>query len=124
MAYHTNIEKQTIRNSYYRKVLYNTSNMQLVVMMLKPNEEIGLEKHKTIDQFVRVESGVGKVIITNSKKEIVQTIRISDGSAVLIPKNTYHNVINTGTDKLKLYTIYSPPNHPPHTKQKSKPADD
>jgi mannose-6-phosphate isomerase-like protein (cupin superfamily) len=124
MAYHINIEKKSIKNSYYRNVLYTTTNTQLVVMSLKPNTEIGLEKHRKIDQFIRIESGTGKAIITNNKKEIIQTITLTDGSAIVIPKNTYHNIINTGSDKLKLYSIYSPPNHPPQTLQKNKPDDD
>jgi mannose-6-phosphate isomerase-like protein (cupin superfamily) len=124
MAYHINIEKKSLKNSYYRNVLYTAENMQLVVMSLKPNTEIGLEKHRKIDQFIRIESGTGKAIITNNKKEIIQTITLTDGSAIVIPKNTYHNIINTGSDKLKLYSIYSPPNHLPKTIHKNKPDDD
>lgn len=124
MAYHINIEKESIKNSYYRKVLMTTKNMQLVVMSLKPETEIGLEKHAKIDQFIRIEKGTGKAIITNSKKDVIQTISLKDGSSIIIPKGTWHNIINTGEDKLKLYSIYSPPNHPPDTLQKNKPEND
>lgn len=124
MAYHINIEKESIKNLYYRKVLMTTKNMQLVVMSLKPETEIGLEKHAKIDQFIRIEKGIGKAIITNSKKDVIQTISLKDGSSLIIPKGTWHNIINTGEDKLKLYSIYSPPNHPPDTLQKNRPEND
>jgi mannose-6-phosphate isomerase-like protein (cupin superfamily) len=124
MAYHINIEKESIKNSYYRKVLMTTKNMQLVVMSLKPETEIGLEKHARIDQFIRIEKGTGKAIIRNSKKDVIQTISLKDGSSLIIPKGTWHNIINTGEDKLKLYSIYSPPNHPPDTLQKNRPEND
>jgi len=120
MAYSTNIERSTLKNNYYRKVLMTTKNMQLVVMSLKPKVEIGLEKHTKIDQFIRVEKGTGLAIITNNNDEIIQKIKLVDGTAIVIPKNTWHNIINTGDDKMKLYSIYSPPNHKPDTLQKNK----
>ena len=120
MAFSINIEKETLKNKNYRKVLSTTPNMQLVVMSIKPQTEIGLEKHSKIDQFIRIEKGKGKAIITNNKKEIIQTTRLKDGSVIIIPKNTWHNIINTGDENLQLYSIYSPPNHPPNTLQRNK----
>jgi mannose-6-phosphate isomerase-like protein (cupin superfamily) len=121
MAYHINIEKATLHNNNYRKVLITTKNSQLVLMSLKPNMEIGLEIHPENDQFIRIEKGTGRAIITNKKKEILQNIKLSDGSALTIPRGTYHNIINTGETPLKLYTIYSPANHPANLIEKNKP---
>ena len=120
MAYSINIEKETIKNKNYRKVLITAKHLQLVVMSLKPKVEIGLEIHKTLDQFIRVESGTGKAIITNKNKEIEQTIKLKDGMSVIIPQNTYHNIINTGKTELKLYNLYSRPNHPVDKIEKNK----
>lgn len=97
------IEKETISNSNFRKVIFTTKELQLVLMSLKPNEEIGMEKHDS-DQFFRVDKGSGKCIINGKDHEI------SDGSAFVIPGNIEHNVI-AGKDGLKLYTLYSPPMH-------------
>jgi mannose-6-phosphate isomerase-like protein (cupin superfamily) len=110
MVYSTNIEKNTLENNNYRKVINTTSNLQLVLMSLKPNEEIGMEVHDNIDQFFRIEQGTAKVIIRKNNK--LEEINLIDGSILIVPKGTYHNIINIGTDCLKLYTIYSPPNHP------------
>lgn len=101
-----NIEKATLENDNFRKVIYTAKHSQLVLMSLKTGEEIGEEVHDTLDQFFRFEKGKGKVVIEG--KESV----ITDGFAVVIPAGTKHNIINTSqTDPLKLYTIYSPPNH-------------
>jgi len=110
------IEKQTTTNTYYRRTLYTDKNVQLVLMSLKPRQEIGGEKHRSTTQFFRVERGVGAVIIGT------KVLRIRDGVAFIVPPNTYHNVVNLSNhDSLKLYTIYSPPEHPPNTVQKNKP---
>lgn len=101
----TNIEDDTLSNFNYRKVIKTTKNLQLVLMTLKPGEEIGEETHEN-DQFFRFESGVGKCIVGNIEHDL------KDGDAIIIPMNTLHNIINTGDDDLKLYTIYSPPHHP------------
>ena len=102
----TNIEKDTLENNNFRKVLYTTKHGQVVVMSLLPNEEIGMEVHETVDQFFRIDSGEGKVIIDGEEA------RIEDGFAVVVPAGSQHNVINTSSDKpLKLYTIYMPPHH-------------
>lgn len=105
-GYATNIEKDTLENSNFRKVLYTAKHSQLVLMSLKPKEEIGSEIHSDNDQFFRFERGQGKVIIDANE------YLVSDGSAVVIPSGSEHNVINTSeTDELKLYTIYSPAHH-------------
>lgn len=102
----TNIEQDTLNNSNFRKVLYTSKNGQVVVMSLLPNEEIGMEVHPDNDQFFRIDSGEGKVIIDGEESII------SDGFAVVVPAGSMHNVINTSSDKdLKLYTIYMPPHH-------------
>jgi mannose-6-phosphate isomerase-like protein (cupin superfamily) len=102
----SNIEKDTLANENYRKVLYTGKHSQLVLMNLQPNEEIGMEVHTDNDQFFRFEKGEGKVIIDGNE------YKIGDGFAVVIPAGAQHNVINTsGTDTLKLYTIYSPAHH-------------
>ena len=105
-GYVDNIEKLTLENDNFRKVLYTGAHCQLVLMSLKPSEDIGLEVHDTVDQFFRIEKGSGKVIIDGVEHEI------SDGSAIIIPAETQHNVINTSTTEfLRLYTLYSPANH-------------
>ena len=105
-GYVTSIEKDTRKNSNFRKVLYTGKNSQLVLMNLKPLEEIGMEVHKDRDQFFRFEEGEGKVVIDG-----VEHI-VKDGDAVIVPAGAKHNVINTSKKlELKLYTIYSPPEH-------------
>jgi len=99
-----NIESITAKNEDFRKVLYTAQNCQLVVMALKPNEEIGMEVHK-LDQFFRVEEGVGEAILDGVHRFI------SPGFAILVPAGTNHNIVNTGSISMKLYTLYSPPNH-------------
>jgi mannose-6-phosphate isomerase-like protein (cupin superfamily) len=104
-GFHTNIEKETVENKNFRKVLYTAAYMQLVLMSLKPGEDIGLEVHG-VDQFFRFEKGKGKVIIGNNEYEV------KDGDAIIVPAGMPHNVINTSeTEELKLYTLYAPPHH-------------
>lgn len=110
------IEKQTLKNNYFRKVLYTGKFAQLVVMCLKPGEEIGNEVHKKVDQFFRIEEGTATFIFGGKVKK-----RAKDGDAVIVPAGTYHNVVNASkTEKMKLYTIYSPPNHPDGTVHRTK----
>ncbi len=110
------IEKQTLENTYFRKVLFTGQHAQLVVMCLRPGEEIGDEKHANVDQFFRIEQGEAKFVF-NEKEEH----KVGDGDAVVVQAGTYHNVINTSaTRELKLYTIYSPPNHKDGTVHKTK----
>ena len=104
-GYVINIEKATLKNNYFRDVLYTTKNSQLVVMSLKPHEEIGEEVHH-LDQFIKCEAGEGKAILNGV------THKISEGFCVVVPAGAKHNIINTSSEKpLKLYTLYSPPNH-------------
>lgn len=115
-AYHTNIENETLENNYFRKVLFTGKYSQLVVMTLKPGEEIGNEIHKNVDQFFRIEQGKAKVSLDNGREEF----RVSEDEVFIIPAGTWHNVVNIGEVDLKLYTIYSPPNHPDGTIHKTK----
>jgi len=103
-GYVKNIESLAIKNSEFRQVLYTAKNCQLVLMALKPKEDIGAEVHK-LDQFFRVEEGTGEVVLDGV------TTAISTGFAVLVPAGTKHNIINTGSVPMKLYTLYAPPNH-------------
>jgi len=110
------IEKQTLKNDYFRQVLFTGKHAQLVVMCLQPGEEIGNEVHDHVDQFFRVEEGEAKFILNGSEEHVVHA-----SDAAIVPAGTYHNVINTSkTAKLKLYTVYSPPNHPDGTIHKTK----
>ncbi len=105
-GYIINIEKETKKNTDFRHVLYTGKHSQLVLMSLKPGEEIGEETHETVDQFFRFETGEGKVIIDGVEH------RVKDGSGVIVPAEARHNVINTSKRaNLRLYTIYSPPEH-------------
>jgi mannose-6-phosphate isomerase-like protein (cupin superfamily) len=101
-----NIEKDTIKNTDFRRVLYTGKFSQLVLMCLKPGEEIGSEVHDTVDQFFRFEAGEGSVFIDKVEH------KVHDGMAVIVPSRAWHNVVNTSKkEDLKLYTIYSPPEH-------------
>ncbi len=110
-----NIEKKSLDNAYFREVLFTGPNSQLVVMSLKPGEDIGMETHGDVDQFIRVEAGNGKAILNGAEHSL------SDGSAVVIPAGVEHNIVNSSkTEPLKLYSIYSPPEHPHGTIHKNK----
>lgn len=101
-----NLEELTATNSNFRKVLYTAHHSQLVLMNLKPEEEIGMEVHSDNDQFIRIEKGQGKAVIDGNEYEF------SDGFCVVVPAGSEHNIINTSqTDELKLYTVYSPAHH-------------
>ena len=104
-GYVTPIEKNTVKNNDFRKVLYTAKHTQLVLMSLNPGEEIGFEIHYGTDQFFRVESGVGMSVINGIRRPI------RAGDAVVVPSGAKHNIINTGRVDLKLYTLYSPPHH-------------
>ena len=102
----SNIEKDTLENENFRKVLYTGKHSQLVLMSLAPNEEIGMEVHEDNDQFFRFEKGQGKCIIDGHEYEV------KDGAAIVVPAGSQHNVINvSATERLSLYTIYSPAHH-------------
>jgi mannose-6-phosphate isomerase-like protein (cupin superfamily) len=105
-GYYAPIEKDTLENENFRKVLFTGEKMQLVLMTLQPGEDIGMEDHDGHDQFFRFEAGVGKVVIGDDEYEV------KDGDVTIIPSGARHNVINTSeTETLKLYTIYAPPEH-------------
>jgi mannose-6-phosphate isomerase-like protein (cupin superfamily) len=105
-GFNTNIEKDTLGNKNFRRVLYTGRNSQLVLMSLRPKEEIGMETHPDTDQFFRFEKGEGKCIIDGNE------YAIRDGSAIVVPAGARHNVVNTSaTQELKLYAIYSPAHH-------------
>lgn len=113
-GYITNIENTTEENENFRQVLFTGPHSQLVVMSLNPNEDIGTEIHE-VDQFIRIEEGEGKAILNGEEHSL------EDGSAIVIPAGTEHNIINTSSEKqLKLYTIYSPPQHKDGTVHKTK----
>ena len=112
-GYIDNIETESLENEYFRKVLYTDERLQLVVMSLAPNEDIGEEVHE-LDQFIRVEKGEGKSVLNGEE------YAISDGYAVVIPKGVRHNIINSGSGHMKLYTIYTPPQHMIGTIHKTK----
>ena len=110
------IEKATLKNKYFRQVLFTGKHTQLVVMCLQKGEEIGNEVHRKVDQFFRIEKGEAKFVLNNSEEHIV-----GEGGGVVVPAGTWHNVINNSkTRQLKLYTLYSPPNHPAGTIHKTK----
>lgn len=114
-GFKSNIEKDTLANKDFRHVLYTGKYSQLVLMSLKPGEEIGEEVHKTVDQFFRFEKGEGIVFIDGANQ------RVTDGDAVIVPAGAKHNVTNTSKNsELKLYTIYSPPEHQDRTIRKTK----
>jgi mannose-6-phosphate isomerase-like protein (cupin superfamily) len=117
-GYVTDIERDTLANDDYRRVLFTGRNTQLVLMTLQPGDEIGLETHEEHDQFIRVEAGTGTVSLNGRKHAL------ADGVAVIIPAGVEHNVVNTSkSEPLRLYTLYSPPEHPDGTVHHRK-ADD
>lgn len=109
-----NIEEETIKNKNFRKVLYTGENIQLVLMTLKPKEDIGKETHKDTDQFFRLDAGSGEAIINGT------TYQIKDGFSILVPAGAEHNIINTGKEDLKLYSLYAPPHHKDKVVHKTK----
>ncbi len=105
-GFYSNIEKDTLENENFRKVLYTSKHSQLVLMSLAPKEDIGSEVHEDNDQFFRIEKGEGKCIIDGNE------YKLEDGSAIVVPAGSEHNIINTSdTERLSLYTIYSPAHH-------------
>lgn len=115
-GYMINIEEATLNNEYYRHVLYTTKQNQIVLMSIQPQDDIPLETHDDITQFIRIESGKGLAIIGS------KTYELKDGIALDIPSGTPHRIINTSdTKSLKLYTVYSPPEHPDKLLQIYKP---
>ena len=104
-GYISHIHNETVTNNNFRKVLYTSKHIQLVVMSLQPNEDIGTEIHQNIDQFIRIESGEGKAVINGTET------MLKDTDAIVIPAGVEHNIINTGNSVMKLYTLYAAPEH-------------
>ncbi len=115
VGFHIDIEKASLENTNFRKVLFTAPHSQLVLMSLLPGEEIGMEIHEKVDQFFRFESGEGKAILNGEE------ILFKENDVLIVPAGTNHNFINTSaTEPLKLYTVYSPANHPDGTVHKTK----
>ena len=115
-GYVGSIEKATLDNAIFRQVLFTGRHSQLVVMCLQPGEDIGEEVHDTVDQFFRLEEGTAKFVFNGTEEHVV-----NDGDAVVVPAGTRHNVVNTSsTSVVRLYTVYSPPNHPDGTIHKTR----
>ena len=104
-GYKADIETLTAENTAFRQVLYTGHHLQLILMALKPGEDIGMETHKTHDQFFRIEKGHGEIVIDGTKR------KVKGGDAIIVPAGALHNLINTGDKPLRLYTLYGPPNH-------------
>ena len=113
-GYVADIEDQTEANKDFRHVLYTGQNLQLVVMSLKPGQDIGVETHATHDQFFRIEQGKGKIEIDGV------THKVKSGTGIVVPAGALHNLVNTGDKAMKVYTIYGPPNHVDQLEQKTK----
>jgi mannose-6-phosphate isomerase-like protein (cupin superfamily) len=109
------VEQATLDNTNFRQVLFTGEHTQLTVMSLKPGEEIGWESHGGLDQFLRLEQGSGRVEFGATEDAVDETHEISDDWAIIVPAGVWHNVVNTGDVDLKLYSLYSPPEHPDGT---------
>ncbi len=107
-----NVERETLDNDNFRTVVFTGDKIQLTVMRLAPGEDIGVEMHDHLDQFLRIEQGSGRVTFGPSAEQIDEEHEVSDDWAVVVPGGVWHNVINTGTGDLKLYSLYAPPEHP------------
>lgn len=115
-----NVEEATLENTNFRTVLFTGAKLQLTVMRLAPGEEIGVEMHDHLDQFLRIEQGSARVTFGPSAEQVDEEHEVKDDWAVVVPGGTWHNVINTGDGELKLYSIYAPPEHPPETVHRTK----
>ncbi len=110
-----NIEDQTKKNKTFRTVLFTGDHLQLTVMDIKPGEDVGLEVHPHVDQFLRAEAGSGTVWVGESEDKLEQVGELKADMALIVPAGTWHNVVNDGNQSLKLYSVYAPPNHPAGT---------
>jgi mannose-6-phosphate isomerase-like protein (cupin superfamily) len=115
-----NVEQATTGNTNFRTVLFTGANIQLTVMRLGPGEEIGVEMHDHLDQFLRIEQGSGRVTFGQSAEQVDEEYEVADDWAIVVPGGVWHNVINTGAGDLKLYSLYAPPEHPPETVHRTK----
>ena len=112
-----NIEEVTLRNNAFRSTLWTGDHLQLTLMSIRPGEDIGLELHPDLDQFLRIEEGQGMVKMGSRKDYLDYQRKVQPGFAIIVPAGTWHNLINTGNRPVKLYSIYAPPQHPPGTLQ-------
>lgn len=115
-----NIEDATKQNNMYRNALWTGKYLQLTLMSISPGEDIGLEMHSGVDQFIRIEEGRGLVEMGKSRNELSIRQYVGEDSAIFVPAGTWHNVTNNGSKPMKLYTIYAPPNHPFGTVERTK----
>lgn len=110
-----NVEQVTLANNNFRTVLYTAEHIQLTVMSIPPGGEVGRESHPHLDQFLRIEDGTARVEFGSSAEVIDETYAVEDDWAIIVPAGTWHNIVNTGEEPLKLYSLYSPPEHPDGT---------
>jgi mannose-6-phosphate isomerase-like protein (cupin superfamily) len=118
-----NIERATESNTNFRTAQWTGSHMQLVLMSIAPGEDIGLEMHPDLDQFIRIEEGRGIVAMGSDRDSMELRQMVSEDYAIIVPAGTWHNLTNTGRTPLKLYTIYAPPAHPFGTVHRTKPME-
>ena len=118
------VEKETLANETFRTVIYTGDHTQLTVMRLGPGEDIGREAHDNLDQFIRIEQGKARIELGTSEEGIDETHDVEDDWAAIIPAGIWHNVVNTGSEDLKLYSLYSPPEHPDGTVHKTRTESD
>jgi mannose-6-phosphate isomerase-like protein (cupin superfamily) len=114
------IEEATLANETFRTVLFTGEHTQLTVMRLAPGEDIGREAHPHLDQFLRIEQGQARVELGRTEDGIDETYDVEDDWAIIVPAGIWHNVVNTGTGEVKLYSLYSPPEHPDGTVHRTK----
>ena len=115
-----NVEQETLDNETFRTVVFTGDHTQLTVMSIAPGEDIGREKHDGIDQFLRIERGKARVELGRSEDSIDETHEVEDDWAIIVPAGLWHNVVNTGDGELRLYSLYSPPEHPDGTVHRTK----
>jgi mannose-6-phosphate isomerase-like protein (cupin superfamily) len=118
------VQRATLDNDTFRTVVFTGEHTQLTVMRLGPGEDIGREAHDHLDQFLRIEQGRGRVELGTAEDEITETHDVEDDWAIIVPAGVWHNVVNTGPGDLKLYSLYSPPEHPDGTVHKTKAESD
>jgi mannose-6-phosphate isomerase-like protein (cupin superfamily) len=110
-----NVEQVTLDNTNFRAVLYTATHIQLTVMSIPPGGEVGRESHPHLDQFLRIEEGTARVEFGPTADEIAETYDVEDDWAIIVPAGRWHNIVNTGAEPLKLYSLYAPPEHPDGT---------
>lgn len=118
--YVVNIETATLQNEHFRDTLWTGKHLQLTVMRIAPGEDIGLEAHDETDQFLRIEQGNGRVLMGPDRDDLSMVHEVSDDDVILVPAGTWHNVQNTGTGDLKVYSLYAPPDHLAGTRHPTK----